>query len=275
MTQKVFVGGHPMAYRRAGRGEPVLLVHGIFAHSFIWKEVQPRLADGYDTIAIDLLGCGDSTMPLSLSLSLEAQADHLAELVQWMGLGKVHFVGHEVGGGIGQVFAARHPRLLRSLTLVNSVAGDLWPVFPTSALRAALLGQLVLSALDAGLSSWIVRRALVHKEKVTGDLMWEFHRPLQTLAGRNALRLFARSLDPAQLVAVEPDLRKLALPVQLVWGARDRVLPAETLDRLRTVFSTASVHRLDGVGHLVPVDAPERLAEILLERLGAAAPPAP
>ena len=268
--QKVFVGGHPMAYNRKGRGEPVLLVHGILAHSFIWRDVVPRLAERHDVLTVDLLGCGDSTMPMSLSLSLKAQADYLAELIHWLGLGRVHFVGHEVGGAIGQVLAVRHAKTVRSLTLVNSVAGDLWPAFPLNALKTPFLRHVILSLLDAGLSSWLVRRALSHREKVTEQLMNEYHRPLQTLTGRQALLHFARSLEAGDLVAIEPELRKLAIPVNVVWGTGERYLPAATPERLVATFPGCKLRKIEGAGHLVPIDEPAKLAEALLEGFTAA-----
>lgn len=266
--KKVFVAGHPMAYHRTGRGEPVLLVHGILAHSFIWRDVVPKLAEKHEVVSVDLLGCGDSTMPMRLSLSLKAQADYLAELVQWLGLGKVHFVGHEVGGGIGQAMAIRHPKALRSLTLVNSVAQELWPVWPITGLRVPFLRYLVLSSLDAGLFEWTVRRSLVHKEKVTDALMMEFYRPLQTLIGRRALLHFANCLRSSELTGIELDLKKLQLPVHVVWGSGDRQLPASTPDRLRALFPASTLHRIETAGHLVPIDEPGKLAEILLDVLG-------
>jgi len=270
--QKVFVGGHPMAYTRMGRGEPVLLVHGILAHSFVWRDLLPRLAERYEVLAVDLLGCGDSTMPMNLSLSLKAQADYLAELILWLGLGKVHFVGHEVGGAIGQVLAVRHPKTVRSLNLVNSVASDLWPVFPLNSLRTPFLRHAILSLLDAGLSSWLVRRSLSHLEKVTSELMDEFHRPLQTLVGRRALLHFASCLDHRDLVALEPELRRLTLPVNIVWATHDRCLPPATPERLAAIFPGSTLRRIDGAGHLVSIDEPARLAEVLEEGFRASAP---
>jgi len=267
--KKVFVAGHPMAYHRTGRGEPVLLVHGILAHSFIWRDVIPKLAERHEVVAVDLLGCGDSTMPMRLSLSLQSQADYLAELVQWLGLGKVHFVGHEVGGGIGQAMAVRHPKNVRSLTLVNSVAQNLWPVWPVTGLQLPFLKYLVLSSLDAGLFEWTVRRSLQNRDKVTDDLMMEFYRPLQTLIGRRTLLHFANCLHSADLTRIELDLKKLSLPVHVVWGAADRYLPTQTPDALRAIFPAGSFHRIENAGHLVPIDEPVKLAEILVEAIGA------
>lgn len=265
--QKLFVAGHPMAYHRTGSGEPVLLVHGILAHSFIWRDVIPALAQRHEVVAVDLLGCGDSTMPMNLSLCLNAQADYLAELVQWLGLGKVHFVGHEVGGGIGQALAVRHPKTLRSLTLVNSISPGLWPVWPISGLQLPFLRHLVLSTLDAGLFDRYVRRALFHREKYSDPLMMEFYRPLQTLVGRRALLHFARCLQNGELLALEPELGKVTIPVNVIWGAADRHLPAATPERQLAHFPRATLHRMETAGHLVPIDEPEKLAETLARAL--------
>ena len=68
------ISGHAMAYLRVGRGEPVLLAHGITTYSFIWRKIIPILSKDYDVIAIDLLGCGDSDKPLDVSYAIK---DHL------------------------------------------------------------------------------------------------------------------------------------------------------------------------------------------------------
>jgi pimeloyl-ACP methyl ester carboxylesterase len=264
-TQKVFVAGHPMAYHRSGRGETVLLVHGTLTHSVIWKELIPALSERRQVVVVDLLGCGDSPNPHRLSLSAKAQAEYLAELVQWLGIGPVHVVGHEVGGAVGQLLAVRHPKVVRSLTLVSSVAGDLWPVWPITALRMPIVRQLFLSLCDTAIGEWLVRSALYHRERATPDLVGAFRNPLQTLAGRRAAIHFARCLDSAELTSIAPELGRLDVPIKIIWGAADRYLPAETPARLQATFPGATLHRIETAGHLVPIDEPERLAEILLD----------
>ncbi len=264
-TQKVFVAGHPMAYHRSGRGETVLLVHGTLTHSVIWEELVPSLSERRQVVVVDLLGCGDSPNPHRLSLSAKAQAEYVAELVQWLGIGPVHVVGHEVGGAVGQLLAVSHPKLVRSLTLVNSVAGELWPVWPITALRLPIARQLFLSLCDTVVGEWLVRSALHHREKATPALVGALRNPLQTLAGRRAAIDFARSLDSAELTSIAPELGRLDIPVKIVWGAADRYLPAETPARLLAAMPTATMHRIETAGHLVPIDEPERLVEIMLD----------
>ena len=264
-TQKVFVAGHPMAYSRAGRGETVLLVHGTLTHSVIWRALVPRLAERRQVVVVDLLGCGESSNPMQLSLSARAQADYVAELVQWLGIGPVHFVGHEVGGAVGQILAVRHPKTVRSLALVSPLPAGRWPPWPLAALRLPVLRQLFLSLCDVRLGDWLVRSALYHTEKAAPELVRALRDPLQTLTGRRAATRFARALDAADLTSIAPELARLAIPVKVVWGDADRYLPRETPERLLAAMPGATLHRIETAGHLVPIDEPERLAQILLD----------
>jgi pimeloyl-ACP methyl ester carboxylesterase len=166
---------------------------------------------------------------------------------------------------VGQLLATRHPKTVRSLSLVNSVAGDLWPVWPISALRLPIVRDLFLTLSDAALGDWLVRSALHHKEKATPQLVRALRDPLQTLTGRRAVAHFARCLDSAELTSIAPDLARLEIPVKIVWGDADRYLPRETPERLLASFPAARLHRIETAGHLAPIDEPERLAQILLD----------
>ena len=99
------LAGHKLAYQRLGQGEPVLLVHGITTYSFIWRRIIPQLSWEYDVIAVDLLGCGNSDKPLDVPYSLRQHAEILLEFTRHLGLERFHFIGHDVGGGVGQIFA--------------------------------------------------------------------------------------------------------------------------------------------------------------------------
>jgi pimeloyl-ACP methyl ester carboxylesterase len=220
-TACMTVGGHRMACVRAGAGEPVLLVHGITTYSFIWRRIIPLLQDRFDVVAPDLLGCGASDKPLDVSYALRDHADRLREFIVGLGAGPVHFVGHDLGGGIGQIVAVRYPELLRSLTLVNSVAYDFWPVQPIVAMRTPIIRQFMMAAVDVGAFSLIVRRGLHHKGRVTPELMSCFMQPLSTAQGRKAFLHFARCLDNHDLTGIADGLRRLAVPTLIVRGDAD------------------------------------------------------
>jgi pimeloyl-ACP methyl ester carboxylesterase len=161
------ISGHSMAFHREGEGEPVLLVHGITTYSFIWRRIIPLLSTAYDVIAVDLLGCGDSDKPLDVSYAIKDHAERLHEFVTRLGLAKFHFVGHDLGGGMGQIFAVRHPEMLHDLTVINTVAYDFWPVQPIIALRTPVLRLFLMASFDLGTFRLVVKRGLYYKDRVT------------------------------------------------------------------------------------------------------------
>jgi pimeloyl-ACP methyl ester carboxylesterase len=259
------ISGREIAYRRSGAGSPVLLVHGITTYSFLWREVAARLAPSHDVVAPDLLGCGDSEKPLDVSYGLAAHAERSAALVRALGLGPVHLVGHDLGGGIAQILAVRHPELVRTLALVNPVGYDYWPVQPILALRTPVVRQIMLAALDLGALALVVRRGLVRPERLTPELLADFQRPLRTPEGRRALVHFARCLDSGDLTSIAASLRSIAVPTAIVWGAADPYLPAVIGERLHRDIPGSRLVTLPSSGHFVPIDEPERLAGVLLQ----------
>jgi len=261
----VLVGGHRLAYRRAGSGVPVLLVHGITTHSFLWDGVVRELLrrGGLDLVAVDLLGCGQSDKPLDASYSLSAHASLLLRFCAELGLERVHLVGHDLGGGIGQLMAVRAPGLLRTLSLVNCVGYDFWPVQPIIALRTPVIRQIMLAALDVGAFTLLVRRGLHHKERVTPALMADFLSPLATTEGRKAFVHFARCLDNVDLTEIAPRLRELRVPTLVAWGMADAYLSFAIAERLAADIPGARLAPLPTAGHYAPLDEPGQLAALL------------
>lgn len=262
------VRGHAIAYRRAGQGEPVLLLHGITTHSIVWRDVIPLLAPTHDVIAIDLLGCGASDKPLDVSYALRDRAERLPDLLDALGLDAVHLVGHDLGGGIAQLAAVRHADRLRSVTVVNTVGYDYWPVQPITSLRTPILRQLLLAALDVGALALVVRRALYHREKLTPELLAALEAPLRSADGRRAFAHWARCLDPRDLLAIVPELPRIRLPFAVVWGTADPFLNARIGERLHADVPGSRYVRVATASHYLPLDEPEVVANVVRELSG-------
>lgn len=258
------ISGHSMVYHREGKGEPVLLVHGITTYSFIWRKIIPLLSTAYDVIAVDLLGCGESDKPLDVSYAIKDHAERLHEFVTRLGLGKFHFVGHDLGGGMGQIFAVQHPEMLHDLTVINTVAYDFWPVQPITALRTPVLRFFMMASFDLGTFKLVVKRGLYHKERMTTELMDLFSEPMKAAEGRKAFLHFAKCLDNHNLMEIANDLRTLAVPLLIIRGDADRYLGAAISERLyREVPRSRLVHIATG-GHFIQEDEPERIAQELV-----------
>jgi pimeloyl-ACP methyl ester carboxylesterase len=262
------ISGHSMAYHREGKGEPVLLVHGITTYSFIWRKIIPLLSIAYDVIAVDLLGCGDSDKPLDVSYAIKDHVERLHEFVTKLGLGKFHFVGHDLGGGMGQIFAVKHPEMLLDLTLINTVAYDFWPVQPITALRTPVLRFFMMASFDLGTFKLVVKRGLYHKERMTDDLMDLFSAPMNTTEGRKAFLHFAKCLDNHNLMEIESDLRELAVPLLIIRGDADRYLGAAISERLHREVRGSRLVRIPTGGHFIQEDEPERIVQELITFFG-------
>ena len=215
-------------------------------------------------IAVDLLGCGDSDKPLDVSYAIKTHAERLQGFVDCLGIGKFHFVGHDLGGGIGQIFAVNHPDLLIDLTMINTVAYDLWPVQPITALRTPIIRQIMMSSMDIGSFEIIVRRGIHHKERYTPELMDLFMKPLLKPGGRKAFLPFAKCLDNRNLLEIETELRTLPMPVLFIRGDADPYLSTAIAEKLHQEIAHSKLVRIATGGHFIQEDEPEEVSRALL-----------
>src|SRR6202046_2306515 len=126
--QRVTTSVGEVAYAERGEGPAALFVHGVFLNSYYWRHVMARLSDERRCLAPDLLGHGDTPARADQDVSLRAEAEALEAFCEAMGLDAVDVVANDSGSAIAQIFAARHPERIRTLTLTNgAAAGDLPP----------------------------------------------------------------------------------------------------------------------------------------------------
>ncbi len=262
------VKDHNLTYYRSGKGETVLLVHGITTYSFLWQDIFPELAKNYDVIAIDLLGCGASDMPLDVSYSLASHAERMKVFVDQLGIQRFHFVGHDLGGGIGQIFAVNYPDILYDLSMVNTVGYDFWPVQPITALRTPIIRQILMATMDVGAFKLLVGRGIFHKDKLTSELMDLFYQPLNESQGRKAFMHFARCLDNHNLTDILEDLKNLKMSVLIIRGDADPYLSAEIAERLHEDIPGSKLVRVAEASHFIQIDDPERVTSELISFMG-------
>lgn len=259
-----------IAYEEAGNGPPALFVHGVFLNGYHWRHVVSRVADLRRCIALDILAHGATGAAPDQDLSFTAQAEMLEAFCQSLKLDQVDLVGADSGGGIAQIFAARHPKRIRSLTLTNCDTHDGWPppafqqtVQLAKAGQLAAVGQKMLA--DTEFARSIFARTYEHPEQVSAETLRTYLEPIFATgeAARNLERLVAIQ-DCRHTVAVEPLLRKLDAPTLVVWGTGDVFFDVKWARWLRdTIPGCSKVIELEGARLFFPEERPDALAAAL------------
>src|SRR3954451_22413761 len=155
---QVELHGHRVIYRIAGRGPPVVLMHGLGNSSRHWEEVALRLADRYTVVAPDLIGYGDSATPRR-DYSRSPRAASIRDLLAVIGIDHAPIVGHSLGAGVAMQFFYQFPQRTERLVLISSggLGDDVSPLLrgaalPGSAalLRLATRPRIVSAVAQAG-----------------------------------------------------------------------------------------------------------------------------
>jgi pimeloyl-ACP methyl ester carboxylesterase len=264
----VEIGGRQVHVLQAGRGEPVVLLHGFGASTYCWRNVLPTLARFYRVIAPDLYGFGATERPRDFqSYTRDGQAALVLALLDNLGIERAHLVGHSYGGAISLWLADRHPERLRSLVLVDSAA----PTYPNDRRsRIARLKPLAWLFLHGmALTPWSVKKALeqsiADRRLVTPELVRAYLEPLRVEgvdAAFNGLTAPLRAAD-----GPEVDLGRLRLPTLAVWGSEDRLIAVADGKREVLRMPRGTFVELSGIGHMPMEECPEELTRILLSFL--------
>ncbi len=208
---------------------PVVCVHGVPASAYLYRKVVPALAArGLRGIAIDLPGLGLAERPADADYRWTGLGRWLVVAIEALGLDRFHLVLHDIGGPIGFEVASAVPQRVLSITLLNTIiAVDTfhrpWPMEPF-AHRG--LGEVWLSSLHIpGMFVLLMRMVGVSRQVPAAEI--ECWRPL--LLGDDNGRAFLKimrsfELTPAKRQQYSAAVRDAPYPVQIVWGARDRML---------------------------------------------------
>ena len=278
--QHVTIHGHPVGFRRAGstNDETVLLIHGLAGSSKTWDAVMGPLSERYDVIAPDLLGHGESAKPRG-DYSLGAFASGIRDFLTMLDVGSVSIVGHSFGGGVAMQLSYQHPHLVDRLVLVGSggLGREVSPLLRLLSLPGfeylmplAMPKSIIDGATEVG--QFLGRRNL------RSERLGEFWRAYSSLAGAENRRAFVKTMrgviEPGGQTVDARDRLYLAarVPVMLVWGDRDGVIPVRHAIEAHELIENSRLEILDGVGHFPHVEEPVRFAALLADFLDSTEP---
>ncbi|WP_024332745.1 alpha/beta fold hydrolase [Gordonia hirsuta] len=277
------IHGYRRAYRIAGQGPAILLLHGIGDNSTTWNEVIGELARDYTVIAPDLLGHGLSEKPKA-DYSVSAFANGMRDLLVVLGITKVTVVGHSLGGGVAMQFCYQFPRFVQRLMLVapGGVTSEVSP-----ALRAVSVPGVPYVLRGLGLPGALpllraVGRSLAKADGLPGmperlaprNLITDHQdllRIIDDLADDEAHRAFIRTLRAVvdwrgqAVTFLDRAYLTARLPMMIIWGSKDTVIPAHHAELAGAALPHARVEIFDGAGHFPFRDDPQRFITLVRE----------
>jgi pimeloyl-ACP methyl ester carboxylesterase len=256
----VQAGPWRLHYLEAGTGPPIVLVHGLGSSAALeWGRLVGPLSRRYRVLAPDLPGFGESERPATADYSIRMQVDAVRAFMESVGVSRASVVGISMGGWIAARLAAGHPGMVERLVLVD--AAGMKPDGP------AIPAEVLLPRDEEGVRRLVAavrHRAPVPPGFVARDILER--RLAEEWVVRRALESMRDGDD-----WLNGTLGRADMPVLVVWGRQDALIPVDYAEPLRSELKDARLEVLDGCGHVPVADCPEEFDRVLLAFLEAPA----
>jgi len=238
-------------------GEPLLLIHGFGGNKDNFTRIASQL-EGYHLIIPDLLGFGESSKPMTADYRSEAQATRLHELLQAKGVASnIHVGGNSMGGAISVAYAAKYPKDVKSLWLVDTAG--FWSAGISKSLEGATLENnplLVNNKEDFyKMFDFVMYKPPYLPKSVKAVFAQE------RIANKE---LHAKILEQIVTDSVEERAKIIAqynIPTLVVWGDKDQVIKPETVKVIKEIIPQSQIIMMPEVGHVPMVEALDQTAD--------------
>ncbi len=265
----VDIDGYGVHVVERGSGPALVMLHGFGGSTFSYRKLIPYFSAHYRCIAVDLKGFGYSERDATTGLSQADQVEMLAKLLDRLGVEKAAFIGHSMGGGVVQRFAATYPQRVQAAVLMASVTGE------EGAGRRAMppVGLLrpVLPILAGFAANALLRGSFYDKSWLTPELREEYLRPARIRGSMDGLMAMMRQRTEEGSAI---DYARITMPVLILSAAHDGVIPLSAAQMLRDRIPQARIVVIDRAAHLLMEERPEACARAIREFLEDAAKPA-
>jgi pimeloyl-ACP methyl ester carboxylesterase len=250
------VNGRDVHYYTAGKGEPLVVIHGGGGDARTWRDNIVELSEKYTVYAPDLPGYGGS-QPLDGKYYIPELSAFLGSFASNLGLERFYLMGHSMGGGVALDYTLKSPQKIKKLVLVSSLC------------------------LGREIAFWVRLFSIPAFLRSMGLLTISILRGIKWLAERLNPAEFIMPLSPAsvtiggnittlrqQSVVLENRLSEIAVPTLLVWGSRDPIVPVKHAYQAAKVIPDCHIKVFEKRGHNVHRDALEDFSSTLTGFLG-------
>lgn len=263
---KTKLNGFEMSFDEAGRGAPLLLLHGYPLHRKMWQAQVEALHERYRVITPDVRGFGESEATPGV-YGMDLLADDLATLIRHLQCGAAIIAGHSMGGYILFAFYRKYPELVRGLILVSTraVADSAEGKANREALAQRIEQEGPQAAVEKMLAPMMAAASVAAKPSLKNEVE-EMMRSASIHGLAGASRGMAARREATDL------LSKINVPTLILSGTADALIPHTESEKMAQAIPHARLHLIEGAGHLLSMERPEEMNRVLKEWLPTVAP---
>ena len=265
----VEVNGVTVHYKETGEGEPVfILMHGFGASEFSWSEVMEPLSRSGRVIAYDRPAFGLTERPMEGNwtgtnpYSVQGNVELLDGLMDELGVEKAILVGNSAGGEIAAAYAIEHPERVQGLVLVDPAVGKgnrgpvpQWAVSLMALPQIRNLAPLLVRTIAGDMGNDTIRMAWHDPSRIEPKVYEGYRKPLKADNWDKALYEFTIAGNP---VSYSERLANLTMPVLVVTGDDDRIVPTDQSMQLSREIPGAELVVLKDCGHVPQEECPDQ-----------------
>jgi pyruvate dehydrogenase E2 component (dihydrolipoamide acetyltransferase) len=251
------IGGRVIRYLDTGAGEPgIVLIHGFGGDLNNWLFNQPALAERHRVIALDLPGHGASSKDVGAG-TLQELAGIVNGLMHSVDMGNAHLVGHSLGAAIAAQLASLHPHWVLSLTLIGSVG-------PGTRVSRDYVEGFIAADRRKEMRPWL-ERLFSDPGKVDAEMVEAVLRTKRVEGVTAALRRLAdAAIYAAESIQPSEFLAQIMVPMQVIWGAADRIAAPGQCSHLP---GHIPIHVLDRAGHMAHMEADSAVNNLIAQHV--------
>jgi pimeloyl-ACP methyl ester carboxylesterase len=251
----------------ADAAEAVVFVHGNPGPAADWRGLLTEVGEFARAVAPDMPGYGDADKPRDFDYTIDGYAEHLAGVLDGLGITHAHLVLHDFGGPWGLAWAVRHPDAFASATLINvGVLPDYRWHHYARIWRTPGVGELFQLTANRPGFRMLLGRENPRLSTAEIDRIYDAARRWPTK--RAILKLYRASPESVMRGPIEA-LNELDRPALVVWGTEDAYLSWRFAERQQLAFPSARIELLEGLGHWPFQEDPAQVAELVLPFLRA------
>jgi haloalkane dehalogenase len=283
-SQFLVLGADTIHYVESGEGDPVLLLHGLPASSYVWRNIIPNIDSNKKVIALDLLGFGKSSFPSDQDVSVEVQYKMLTDFIQAKQLEDVTFFVQDIGSIVGMLYVKRVPQNVKGIALFEA------PFMPADVfydqLPISFKAFMKLTRTKKGNEAWMVKRNFAGKKlavnffsgrKLPKEAYAYYTSPWDNVERRYAI---TNGPDPAELSfskgkeesefavlldSISSGMRSTDLPILYLYSNPGLINQKKAIEYAMANFKNATYVYLGKGKHFLTESHPRRMSEAFNE----------